>query len=174
MSGGKGGSETTEQKMDPDFKSEALQSMKTGQMLSKQAPIPYMGLVQAAPSDATRQAWTNVGDSANLLGVGMGAGRNIADSLPEHERQMGGQSGYTSHRGHQENLQRHWREYPELMQELEDYMPGVVSPAKTLQDNFKMFPHLDPDGEYQKNRKKSRWGSNYEDVANIYRGRFNV
>ena len=174
MSGGKGGSETTEQKMDPEFKREFLKSMETGEMLSKQVPIPYGGIVQAAPSDATRQAWTNVGDSANLLGVGMGPGRNVADSLPTNEVSKGGIRGYTTEVGHTQNLANAWNKFPELMQELEDYMPGVVTPSTLHRENYNYFKNLDPEGEFQQGRKKSRWGSNYEDIADMYRGRFNI
>ena len=174
MSGGKGGSETTEQKMDPEFKREFLKSMETGEMLSKQVPIPYGGIVQAAPSDATRQAWTNVGDSANLLGVGMGPGRNVADSLPTNEVSKGGIRGYTTEVGHTQNLANAWNKFPELMQELEDYMPGVVTPSTLHRENYNYFKNLDPEGEFQQGRKKSRWGSNYEDIADMYRGRFSI
>lgn len=173
MSGGKGGSETTEQKMDPEFKREFLKSMETGEMLSKQSPIPYGGIVQAAPSDATRQAWTNVGDSANLLGVGMGSA-NVADGLPTHEISRGGISGYSTATGHTQNLANAWNDYPELMQDLEDYMPGVVTPTARHRENYNWFKNRDPDGDFQKGRKGSKWGSNYDDIASIYQGRFNI
>ena len=176
MSGGKGGSETTEQKMDPDFKRESLQSMETARMLSKQAPIPYGGVVTAAPSDATRQAWTNVGDSANLLGVGLGAGKNIADSLPTHEFERGGVKGYGTEVGHTQNLANAWRDYPELMQELEDYMPGVMTPGAMHRKNYDWFKNMDPDGHFQQNRNKNKKGGvmDFDDIMKTYRGRMNV
>jgi len=178
MSGGKGGSQTTttEQKMDPEFKREFLKSMETGEMLSQQVPIPYGGIVQAAPSDATRQAWTNVGDSANLLGVGLGTDRNVADSLPTHEVSKGGIRGYTTETGHTQNLANAWNKYPELMQELEDYMPGVVTPSALHRENYNWFKNMDPDGEFQQGRRKNRWGDrmDYASIAYMYRGRINI
>lgn len=165
---GGGGQQTQETKMDPDFKKAGLEAIRTGKELSKQSPIPYMGLVQAAPSDATRQAWTNVNKSANLLGLGMAG--DPSDGLPEHERTMGGQTGYTSHRGHVENLQRHWREYPELMRELEQYMPGVVTPPKSQQHTqWWQDANAAPENPYP-----AANGMDYENIMNAYRGRYNL
>ena len=104
MSGGKGGGEQKTE-MDPDFKRAGLDAIETGKQLSKMSPIPYMGLVQAAPSQATRQAWTNVNDSANLLGLGMEG--DPSDGLPEHEH----------HR------------VPEWRTDLEDGQRGLDEPA---------------------------------------------
>jgi len=162
MSGGKGGEQKTE--MDPDFKREGLEAIRTGKELSKQSPIPYMGLVQAAPSGATKQAWTNVNDSANLLGLGMAG--DPSDGLPEHESTMAGQTGYTSHRGHIQNLQRHWREYPELMRELEQYMPGVVTPPKNQQDTEWW------QSTGQQNPYPAKDGMKYQDILSAYYGRY--
>ena len=61
-----------------------------------------MGLVQCAV-DVTKNSYNQTNDMANLLGVGMATGK--LDSLPGHEREMGGLKGYTGHRGQQE-LQR--------------------------------------------------------------------
>ena len=163
--GGSGGTQTQEVKMDPDFKREGLEAIRTGKELSKMTPIPYMGLVQAAPSAATKQAWTNVNDSANLLGLGMAG--DPSDGLPEHERTMGGQTGYTSHRGHVQNLQRHWREYPELMRALEGYMPGVVTPPENHQDNDWWQATGQVADPYP-----AQNGMNYEQLINAYRGRY--
>jgi hypothetical protein len=169
MSGGKGGEQKSE--MDPDFKRAGLEAIETGKQLSKMSPIPYMGLVQAAPSQATRQAWTNVNNSANLLGLGMAG--DPADGLPEHERDMGGQKGYTSFRGYSQNLQRTWREFPELMQALEDYMPGVVTPAKVHRENSTMFPAFNQGSTPgQLNPYPNANGMSYENLINAYRGRY--
>lgn len=170
MSGGKGGE--TKNEIDPDFKRAGLEAIETGKRLSKMTPIPYMGLVQAAPSQATRQAWTNVNDSANLLGLGMAG--DPSDGLPEHERSMGGQRGYTSHRGHVQNLQRHWREYPELMQALENYMPGIATPPKVHRENATMFPAFNQGSvPGQLNPYPINNGMSYENLINAYRGRYN-
>lgn len=164
--GGAGGTQTQEVKMDPDFKRAGLESIETGKELSKMSPVPYMGLVQAAPSDATRQAWTNVNDSANLLGLGMAG--DPSDGLPEHERTMAGQTGYTSHRGHVENLQRTWREYPEMLQALEDYMPGIATPGRTWRDRM-------ANADFQVGKPKADPNAmSYENIMNAYRGRYNV
>jgi hypothetical protein len=178
MSGGKGGSETTqtEQKMDPEFKKAFMKSFETGEMLSKQAPIPYSGITQVAPSDATKQAWTNVGNSANLLGVGLGAGNNIADGLPKHEFERGGIKGYGTAVGHTQNLANAWQDYPELMQELEDYMPGVMTPGTRHRENYNWFKNRDPNGEFQQSRKKNKKNGvmDYDDIMKTYRGRMNI
>lgn len=160
MSKGKGGETSTD--IPPEFKSRILSAFDKGQQLSETAPIPYQGLTLAAPSDATKHYMTQTNDAANLLGVGM-AGSPL-DSLPEHERDMGGMKGYRAHRGYVQELQRAHREYPEKVAALNNLVPGLLDPPKVHQSNENMFPNLTPSGG----------GNSYQNIVDMYRryGRF--
>lgn len=157
MSGGKGGE--TEMKLDPEFKSRILNTFDRGEQLSQTSPIPYQGLTLAAPSDATKHWMTQTNDAANLLGVGM-AGSPL-DSLPEHERDMGGLKGYRAHRGYVQELQRAHREYPEKVAALNSVIPGLLDPPKVHQGS-----------DWYKNSQASGGqgaGNNYQNIVDMYR-----
>ena len=162
MSGGKGGEETQKTEIDPEFKSRILKAFDRGDQLSRTAPLNYMGLVQAAPSDVTKNYYNQTNDAANLLGVGMATGKPT-DSLPGHEREMGGLKGYTSHRGVQQELQRQHREYPERVAALNALIPGLMDPSKAVQQA----------DWYQNSKARSTpaAGMNFMDIMNTYRGR---
>lgn len=138
-SGGKGGETTTE--IPPEFKQRILSTFDRGEQLAKQAPMTYMGLTQAAPSEAT-QSWMNqTNDMANLLGLGMASGKPT-DSLPEFERDMTGQKGYRAYRGYADELSRQHRFYPERVAQMNALMPGLLDPSSDLrgQGGFKDVP----------------------------------
>ena len=160
MSKGKGGETSTD--IPPEFKQRILSAFDRGEQLSKTAPIPYQGLTLAAPSDATKHWMTQTNDMANKLGVGM-AGSPL-DSLPQHEREMGGLKGYRAHRGYAQELQRAHREYPELVAQLNSLTPGLLDPPKVHHGNQKMFPDFSP----------SAGGNQYQNIVDMYRrfGRF--
>ena len=161
MSGGKGGE--TEMKLDPEFKSRILKTFDRGDKLSQTSPIPYQGLTLAAPSDATKNWMTQTNDMANLLGVGM-AGSPL-DSLPEHERDMGGMKGYRAHRGYTQELQRAHRNYGDKVAALNQLMPGLLDPTKEHQQNGN-FP------SYMNGGKGP--GNQFQNIVDMYRrfGRF--
>lgn len=133
MSGGGGKGGESKQELDPEMKAMAREVFNRGKTLSSTSPVPFQGLTMAAPSDATRQAWTNTNSAANALGLGMAT--DPSAGLPKHEREMGGLKGYTSHRGYQQELQRAWREYPEKMQALNQLIPGLMNPTQHHQKN---------------------------------------
>jgi hypothetical protein len=161
MSGGKGGETETKQEIDPQFKQRILKSFDRGDKLSQTKPLNYMGLVQAAPADVTKNYYNQTNDMANLLGLGMATGQPT-DSLPEHEREMGGLKGYTSYRGVQQELQRQHREDPDAVRALNQLIPGLMDPSKAVQQ-----------ADWYKNSKANtqpqRPGSSYADIANMYR-----
>lgn len=159
--GGKGGESKSE--LDPEMKAMAREVFQRGKQLSSLSPVPFQGLTMAAPSQATRQAWTNTNSAANALGLGMAG--DPSDGLPEHERSMGGIKGYTSHRGYQQELQRAWREYPEKMQALNNMIPGLMNPTQHHQKNA---------GWWQKTPQAKRGamgpgGYNFDQIANMYK-----
>lgn len=155
--GGKGGE--SKQELDPEMKAMAREVFNRGKTLSSTAPVPFQGLTMAAPSGATRQAWTNTNSAANALGLGMAG--DPSDGLPEHEREMGGIKGYSAHRGYQQELQRAWREYPERMQALNNLIPGLMDPSKSVQK-----------ADWWQNRQKTGpAGYNFDQIANMYRNR---
>lgn len=161
MSGGKGGEEETKMELDPEFKSRILKAFDRGDQLSRTAPLNYMGLVQAAPSDVTKNYYNQTNDMANLLGVGMATGKPT-DSLPEHEREMGGLKGYTTHRGVQQELQRQHREYPERVAALNALIPGLMDPSKAVQQ---------ADWYQNSKARRSAPGMGYQDIINTYMNR---
>ena len=128
MSGGGGKGGETKNELDPQMKAMAMEVFNRGKKLSSTAPVPFQGLTMAAPSDATRQAWTNTNSAANALGLGMAG--DPSDGLPEAERKMGQMSGWNSYRGYTQELQRAWREHPEKMQALNSLIPGLMTPSK--------------------------------------------
>ena len=71
MSGGGGKGGESKQELDPEMKAMAREVFNRGKTLSSTSPVPFQGLTMAAPSDATRQAWTNTNSAANALGLGM-------------------------------------------------------------------------------------------------------
>ena len=156
--GGKGGE--SKQELDPQMKAMAMEVFNRGKQLSSTSPVPFQGLTMAAPSDATRQSWTNTNSAANALGLGMAG--DPSDGLPEHEREMGGIKGYSAHRGYQQELQRAWREYPEKMQALNNLIPGLMDPSKSVQK-----------ADWWQNRQKNTGpaGFNFDQIANMYRNR---
>ena len=64
--GGKGGE--SKQELDPEMKAMAREVYNRGKTLSSTPSDPFQGLTMAAPSDATRQAWTNTNSAATLWG----------------------------------------------------------------------------------------------------------
>lgn len=164
MSGGKGGE--TEMKLDPEFKSRILKTFDRGDQLSRTSPIPYQGLTLAAPSDATKHWMTQTNDMANLLGVGM-AGSPL-DSLPKHEREMGGLKGYRAHRGYEQELQRAYREYPDKVRALNNLIPGLLDPLE-VHKGTSMFP-----GTKKGVTGGGAGGNQYQNMVDMYRrfGRF--
>jgi len=165
MSGGKGGETESKMELDPQFKSRILKAFDRGDKLSQTAPLNYMGLVQAAPSDVTKNFYNQTNDMANLLGVGMATGKPT-DSLPGHEREMGGLKGYTTHRGVQQELQRQHREYPERVAALNALIPGLMDPSNAQKQT----------DWYQNSKANSPRGManglSYQDIYNTYRGRY--
>lgn len=164
----KGGEKTQKTEIDPEFKRRILSTFDRADALSKLPPVPYQGLTMAAPSDATKQALTNTNKAASMLGVGMEG--DILDGLPKHEREMGGIKGYSAHRGYQQELQRMYREYPELYAQYQQFMPGLLSPAKIHQGKENMFPGWEQ--RYGKNAQSGMAG--FPDIYNIYKSRGRV
>ena len=158
--GGKGGE--TKNELDPEMKAMARKVFQRGEQLASTAPVPFQGLTMAAPSQATRQAWTNTNSAANALGVGMAG--DPSDSLPQHERSMGGINGYRAHRGYQQELQRAWREYPDKMRAINSLIPGLLDPAKVHQDK-KWWQDAN-----QGRGGRGPGGYNYQQIADMYKG----
>ena len=156
----KGGEETQTHEIDPQFKQRILKAFDRGDQLSRTAPLNYMGLVQAAPSDVTKNYYNQTNDMANLLGVGMATGKPT-DSLPGHEREMGGLKVYTSHRGVQQELQRQAAAYPERVAALNALIPGLMNPSKQLMKNQNWSP-VEP---------ASPSGLSFQNISNAYKGR---
>ena len=161
MSKGKGGETSTD--IPPEFKQRILGAFDRGEQLSKTSPIPYQGLTLAAPSDATKHYMTQTNNAANMLGLGM-AGSPL-DSLPKHEREMGGLKGYRAHRGYEQELQRMYREYPDKVAALNALTPGLLDPLE-VHKGTKMFPGT----------QKGVWGAGnqFQNIVDMYRrfGRF--
>lgn len=162
MSGGGGKGGETKNELDPEMKAMAREVFNRGKTLSSTAPVPFQGLTMAAPSDATRQAWTNTNSGANALGLGMAT--DPSAGLPKHEREMGGIKGYSSYRGYAQELQRAWREYPERMQALNNLIPGLMDPAKVHQDTEWWK-------KAQQGQGRGPGGYNFDQIANMYRNR---
>jgi hypothetical protein len=165
MSGGGGKGGETKNELDPEMKAMAREVFNRGKTLSSTAPVPFQGLTMAAPSQATRQAWTNTNSAANALGLGMAG--DPSDGLPEHEREMGGLRGYSSHRGYQQELQRAWREYPQQMQALNQLIPGLMNPIKTIQQNADWWKETPA----ARGGIRGLGGYNFDQIANMYRNR---
>lgn len=162
MSKGKGGETSTD--IPPEFKQRILSAFDRGEELSKTSPIPYQGLTLAAPSDATKHYMTQTNNAANMLGLGM-AGSPL-DSLPKHEREMGGLKGYRAHRGYEQELQRMHREYPDKVAALNALTPGLLDPLE-VHKGTKMFPNI------QKGQTGGG-GNQFQNIVDMYRrfGRF--
>ena len=124
--GGKGGE--TETKLNPEMEAMARQVWQKGKSLSELPPTPYMGLTMAAPSAATKTAWTNTNKAANSLGLGMAG--DPADGIQVEEVTRNGMTGYSAFPAYQEELQEAWRQYPERMAALNKAMPGLMQTAK--------------------------------------------
>ena len=157
--GGKGGE--SKQELDPEMKAMARKVFQRGEQLASTAPVPFQGLTLAAPSQATRQAWTNTNSAANALGLGMAG--DPSDGLPEHERKIGQMSGWNSHRGYTQELQRAWNQYPEKMQALNSLIPGLMDPSKHHSKNAKMFPHM------QRQAQRGPGVYSFDQIANMYK-----
>lgn len=160
MSGGKGGETETKQEIDPQFKSRLLKAFDRGDKLSQTAPLNYMGLVQAAPSEATKSYYNQTNDMANMLGLGMASGKPT-DGLPDHVREMGGLQGYTSHRGVQQELRRQHNQYPERVAALNSLIPGLMDPSKAQKKT----------NWYQNSaaNRKPAGPASYQNIAEMYR-----
>ena len=161
----KGGETTQKTEIDPEFKRRILATFDRADAMSKLPPVPYQGLTLAAPSDATKQSYKNVNQAASLLGVGMEG--DILASLPKHEREMGGLKGYRAHRGYSQELQRMYREYPELYAQYQQFMPGLLDPLKVHQGQESMFPGW----EQKYGNKAGRGPLNYQNIYNTYNSR---
>jgi hypothetical protein len=162
----KGGETTQKTEIDPEFKRRILATFDKADALSKLAPIPYQGLTMAAPSDATKQSYKNVNNAASLLGVGMEG--DILAGLPE-EKEMGGMKGYSAFDGYQQELSRMYKNYPQLMQQYQNFMPGLLQPGKEMaQANPDMFPGYKPQGNGQ------GYPNNYQNIYNTYHSRGRV
>ena len=161
MSGGKGGEETQTQEIDPQFKQRILASFDRGDALSKTAPLNYMGLTLAAPSDATKSYYNQTNDMANLLGLGMASGKPT-DGLPEHEKEMGGMRGYRAHRGLMQELQRQHSQYPDRVAKLNSLMPGLMDPAAVHQDK----PWYQ---DFQQSQPQGNGFMDYQNIADMYK-----
>ena len=140
-SGGKGGETTTE--IPPEFKQRILSAFDRGEQIATTAPMTYMGITQAAPSEATQSSWNQTNDMANMLGLGMASGKPT-DDLPggNRLREMGGQKGYDAHWGYTQELQRQHREYPERVEALNALVPGLLDPANVHRGEPNMFPNV--------------------------------
>ena len=164
MSGGKGGEETQTQEIDPQFKQRILAAFDRGDELSKTAPLNYTGLTLAAPSDATKSYYNQTNDMANLLGLGMAAGKPT-DGLPEHEEEMGGMKGYRAHRGLMQELQRQHSQYPDRVAQLNSLIPGLMDPAAVHQDK----PWYQ---DFQASHPAQGGPVDFRNIADMYRNRW--
>ena len=160
MSGGGGKGGESKQELDPQMKAMAMEVFNRGKALSSTSPVPFQGLTMAAPSDATRQSWTNTNKAANALGLGMAG--DPSDSLPENEVKSGGINGYSAHRGYQQELKRAWKNYPEKMRALNQLIPGLMNPSKATQQS-----------EWWQNTNQGTGpaGYSYDQIANMWRNR---
>ena len=138
-SGGKGDSQSTQ--LDPELKQRLIKTFDRGSQLSQTAPMTYMGLTQADPSDMTKSWMNQTNSMANKLGLGMASGQPT-DSLPEHEREMGGLKGYRAHRGYVQELQRQHNQYPERVAALNQLVPGLLNPGMVHRGKPGMFPNV--------------------------------
>lgn len=157
--GGKGGEQ--KQELDPEMKAMARKVFSRGEQLASTAPVPYTGITMAAPSDATKSAWTNQNKAANLLGVGMAG--DPADGIMMTERTKGPMKGYAAHEEYTRELQRAWREYPERMQALNQLIPGLMNPGKSHADTVQ---NSQPTGPYRPGMP-----FDYSQIANMYNAR---
>ena len=140
--GGKGGEQ--KQELDPEMKAMARKVFDRGEKLASSNPVPYQGITMAAPSEATKSAWSNQNKAANLLGLGIAG--DPADGIMMTERTKGPLRGYSAHEEYTRELQRAWNEYPERMRALNQLIPGLMDPA---QKHAKMFKNVQPVGPYK-------------------------
>jgi hypothetical protein len=161
----KGGETVQKQEIDPEFKRRMLATYDKADALSKLAPVPYQGLTMAAPSDATKQAYTNTNKAASLLGVGVEG--DILAGLPE-EKEINGQRGYSSFDGYEQELSRMYKNFPDLFKQYQQFMPNLLNPSKKSQANEDMFPGW--------NQQQGQFGPNshWQNIYNTYKSRGRV
>lgn len=135
MSGGGGKGGESKQELDPEMKAMARELWNKGKRLSEIAPAPYTGITMAAPSAATKTAWTNTNKAANALGLGMAG--DPSDGIQMEEVTHNGMTGYRPFTSYQTELQELWRQYPERMRALNGVMPGLMNQAKDWQPGQK-------------------------------------
>lgn len=139
MSGGGGKGGESKQELDPEMKAMARKLFARGEKLAASNPVPYMGATMAAPSAATKTAWTNTNNAANLLGLGMAG--DPSDGIKMKETTTGGVTGYAAHDGFQDTLKTAWEQYPERMRALNQLIPGLMNPAKSAAENVPNAPN---------------------------------
>ena len=105
MSGGKGGKKLRKQRSTPNLRA-GFSRRSTEATSSPERTLNYMGLVQAAPSDVTKNYYSQTNDMANLLGVGMARASPLTACRATSVRW---EAEDTTRRGVQQELQRQHR-----------------------------------------------------------------
>lgn len=95
MSGGKGGSQTTEVKIPKWLEGAARSNIARGQYASQIGPIPYYGPDFAAFTPMQNAAFQNTADAMGAFGMAAPSGGAV-DGMPQPDRFAGGVRGYSS------------------------------------------------------------------------------
>ena len=135
MSGGKGGSQTTQVEVPEYIEAAAKKNLARADEISRIGYTPYYGPDVAAFTPMQQASFYNTADAANAFGMGAPASQqDIMGGMPAPTSYAGGVSGYSSAPMYEQSLaelkERRPAQYAAIMNQFIDPVGGSTSSGK--------------------------------------------